>query len=451
MSRLCPQRFTMHVIGSIALGTLVSSSALSQSFDCAKAVSVVEHTICADKGLAALDGRLATDLHSLILAQPNRRAALLSGERLWLRERDQHCGVQSTTQRAQECLTAAYSARIAEIARGTEGGADQHAKTSSCQKIVERYHPLANAHPGEAPLEVLAKSPTSGFKLAPWADLVQMSATDLPAWAAAQKPPFSISPALLNALKEYDEVGSVGALLKAPGANFYSISRTSGSMGCSDSQSFILQGRTAVPTETPGESNGDGECGIGAQYGTLDNSPVAIVQDYNWRPGMTASLEVWGWTEQGFSDECEVYLTYKPRFTEKTLNTWGETCEANNCDELRSAAFKLAEAAEADPQALQDSSVESLTPKQKEQYDAMVQFFGTQSRDPSSNDPFTIPFFTHDHQYLASIGHYAIGWRDYADYSVLFEEIENGKLIRRGAFSVGTWKGDLDGVTVTGR
>jgi len=49
---------------------------------------------------------------------------------------------------------------------------------------------------------------------------------------------------------------------------------------------------------------------------------------------------------------------------------------------------------------------------------------------------------------IASIGHFAIGWRDFADWSVLFEEFEDGKMTPRGAFSVGTWKGDLETVTV---
>jgi len=45
----------------------------------------------------------------------------------------------------------------------------------------------------------------------------------------------------------------------------------------------------------------------------------------------------------------------------------------------------------------------------------------------------------------------AKGWRDYADWSVLFEELDDGKLIPRGAFPVGTWKGDLETVSVTAK
>ena len=82
---------------------------------------------------------------------------------------------------------------------------------------------------------------------------------------------------------------------------------------------------------------------------------------------------------------------------------------------------------------------------------SMDQIFGAQDREPSSNDAFSIPFLYHDRLYLASIGHFAIGWRDYADWSVLIEEFEDGKLIPRGAFPVATLKGDLIDATVTAR
>ena len=79
----------------------------------------------------------------------------------------------------------------------------------------------------------------------------------------------------------------------------------------------------------------------------------------------------------------------------------------------------------------------------------MKETFESQEREPSSNDPFTIPFLHDDRLYLASIGHFAIGWRDFADWSVIFASFDDAKLTPRGAFSVGTWKGDLESVSIT--
>jgi hypothetical protein len=318
-----------------------------------------------------------------------------------------------------------------------------------CQVIADRYRPLANSHPGEAPLNVLAASPTSGLQLASTAAAANLRSADLGAWAAAQKPPFSISPALLEAVHQYQEEGGTAKLTKATGIPFFSFSGIQGSMGCSFSQSFVVRGGVALPSDTPGEPGEEGACNTGAVYGTIDATPVAMIQKYDWHPGMTASIDLWNWNGEAFDYECTVHLTYKPHFSEKTLNTWGETCEGGDCGELRRASFKLAEAAEADPQQLRDRSLGRVSAKQKKQFDAMEQLFDADRREPSSNDAFSIPVVFHDHLYLASIGHYAIGWRDYADWSLLFAELEDGKLIRRGEFSIGTWKGDLVKVSVT--
>lgn len=317
-----------------------------------------------------------------------------------------------------------------------------------CQVIADRYRPLANSHPGEAPLDVLVASPASGLQLASTV-AADLRSAGLGAWAAAQKPPFSISPALLEAVRQYQDEGGSAQLVKATGVPFFSFSGVQGSMGCSFSQSFVVRGGVAFPSDSPGEPGEEGACDTGAVYGTIDATPVAMIQKYDWRPGMKASIDLWKWDGEGFDYECEVDLTYKPRFSEKTLNPWGETCVGDDCGELRRASFKLAEAAEADPQQLEDRSLGRVSAKQKEQFDAMKQLFAARRREPSSNDPFSIPFVFHDHLYLASIGHYAIGWRDFADWSVLFAELEDGKLITRGEFSVGTRKGDLENVSVT--
>lgn len=41
------------------------------------------------------------------------------------------------------------------------------------------------------------------------------------------------------------------------------------------------------------------------------------------------------------------------------------------------------------------------------------------------------------------------GWRDYANYRVVFDQLVDETLVRRGAFSVGTWKGNLGSAVTT--
>jgi uncharacterized protein len=451
MSR-CRRPFVALVrVCMLGFGSLLSSLVHGQSFDCVKAVTAIERAVCADKSLAALDVKLAADFHQLIAAQPARRTALLSDQRQWLDVREQHCGAESANEAMRECLTLVYSARITELAQIARDATGAH--PSSCRKIAERYRPLANSHLGVDPLQVLAESPGSGFKLAEVsvAEPVKLSSADLPAWAAAQKPPFSLAPVLLDVLKAYQGGGGTGELIRAPGTDFYSFTRHDESETCEKGRSFIVQGGIAVPAATPWVSdNDDGTCGAAPSFGTLDRSPVVVVRHYDWNPGMNTGLDVWMWTEQGVWDECQVWFSYKPFFSKETTNSWDDMCEGADCDELLRISFKLAESAEADLDSLKSGSFESLTPKQRDQFDEMARLFDSHERDPASNDAVNIPFLDHDHLYLVSIGHHAIGWRDYPDYSVMFEELADGRLIPRGTFSVGTWKGELEDMSVGG-
>jgi uncharacterized protein len=271
--------------GAFALvsGCIAFSSAHSQSFDCNKSATTVERGICSDKRLAELDDQLSNSLRNLISTRPDMRARILADEHRWLHERDQRCNSQINPQSLFNCLTAEYSARIAEISIEMKEPISNASEspTAICRSIIERYRPLANAHPGEAPLNVLMASPNSGIQLASPLETIWHPSTDLPGWAAVQKPPFSISPDLLKSLVLYEQTGGAGNLTKAPGVDFYALNRSQGSAGCSDSRAFVVQGGIAVPAVTPGDSDeAVGDCG-GVVYGLISDTPVAIAQHYD--------------------------------------------------------------------------------------------------------------------------------------------------------------------------
>ncbi|MDR2611610.1 MAG: lysozyme inhibitor LprI family protein [Deltaproteobacteria bacterium] len=82
------------------------------SFDCDKAASSVEITICSDSGLAVLDRRMA-QLYSRARQSPYvDRGELLADQRRWWRLRESQCG---RSRRAVECLVDMYQARIDEL------------------------------------------------------------------------------------------------------------------------------------------------------------------------------------------------------------------------------------------------------------------------------------------------------------------------------------------------
>jgi uncharacterized protein len=448
-------RFKMDIAAIVAAVCVIGPlRAPAQSFDCYKASTPTELAVCADTRLWAPDNELAKSVRRELTRHPDKRTSILREEREWVSERDRDCPASTlSTEPFHLCLIEAYQKRIAAFSPATplelkqERAREFEKHTYMCKIIADLYRPLANAHAEEPPIKVLAQSAGSQVKLAkPETD--QQPVSELAGWAAARKPPFSLSPDLVKALERYRQSGGGGSLIKALGIDFYTIARAQGSMNCEDDLSFVVRKGIAFPATSPGDTS-EGRCGSGAWFATVAGSPVAIEENYDWRPGMTASLDVWTWDGQDLTESCQVSLKYKPQLTSKTLNSWGETCQGNDCIELREASFKLAEAAEANPDALQKRSLDALVAKQKEQFEAMKEAFESQARDPSSDDSFTIPFMHHDQLYLASIGHYSIGWRVFADWSVLFTSWDDAKLTPRGSFSVGTWKGDLERVSIT--
>lgn len=64
--------------------------------------------------------------------------------------------------------------------------------------------------------------------------------------------------------------------------------------------------------------------------------------------------------------------------------------------------------------------------------------------DPDSiteEDPLRMPYVHAGQLYAVSLGHFTIGWRYFADWSVRFDAIDDGKLVRRAAFAIGMTKG----------
>lgn len=102
---------------------LLAGQAGAAGVDCAQAKRPVDQLICRDKGLAALDGRLDAAVKDLDRALDEAgRKTLASGQREWLRRRDEACPVAAADlgapQKARErtdCLAQAMDARVVQV------------------------------------------------------------------------------------------------------------------------------------------------------------------------------------------------------------------------------------------------------------------------------------------------------------------------------------------------
>lgn len=93
--------------GSVAVAATVPPA---PSFDCARAATPVEKTICADADLARLDGELVA-AYRQAMGQARDGDALKGEQQNWLRQVRNKCP-------SAACLTAAYQARLAALRQG---------------------------------------------------------------------------------------------------------------------------------------------------------------------------------------------------------------------------------------------------------------------------------------------------------------------------------------------
>lgn len=371
------------------------------------------------------------------------------------------CARATTTVEQSICSDPAYRTRLAQLQTRNAAESQSKLTTSSCQKIADRYRLLAPQNPGRAPLAVLSSSPTSGVTLATEIAAMRDPRTYLTDWAARQKPPVAIDSQLA---KELDPllwaVGSDALLEKLPGVNFYSISSIQGTAHCYESIYFkIYNGTTHLTGVPPGFDEDRVSCMVSRSYGRIDGNPALFQEAYDATPTMSSSITVATWKDAQFADSCSVIFNFAPKFTQETLNSWGEACKLSDCETWRRTAFRLVAAAQENPQTILDQSMAKLTPAQAKEFHEIVAHLDPNDVDSNANVgdpanitdvlPLRLPYVHDGRVYMASLGHFTIGWRYFADWSVKFEKLENDKLVQQAAFPVGMGKGQLEDVRVT--
>ncbi len=153
---------------------------------------------------------------------------------------------------------------------------------------------------------------------------------------------------------------------------------------------------------------------------------------------MRSTLTV-GTREKGsFVGPCHLTFYFSPIFTQETLNNWGETCNRNDCDSLRRDAFKLAEAVQSNPRRARSDALSLLMTAQRSEYMA-AEAIAVQD-NPTTDDPanpvgpdpsgfidenlFHLPYIRDHRVYVASLGHFTIGWRHLSDWHVTFSQLD---------------------------
>ena len=114
---------------------------------------------------------------------------------------------------------------------------------------------------------------------------------------------------------------------------------------------------------------------------------------------------------------------------------------------MRKAAFHLVEESTSG-EISADQLLQHLTDEQRKIYQAEKAAVEQTVDEEASDDVILVPYVRQGEVYVVRIAAMTIGWRDYADQNVKFEQLKEGKLIETASFNIGVLKGDLAGATV---
>ncbi len=146
MTCLNPMRAFAFVLLPLALLLLALPLAHAASFDCAKAHTVRESTVCSSPALSTLDSDLAKD-YAAVRSQltPASGALVQADQREWLAWLDKVCPANSpAVGKLTDCLTQNYKIRIDELTKGVQRQDGQLFYTRAHFVFVPGKAPTAN-------------------------------------------------------------------------------------------------------------------------------------------------------------------------------------------------------------------------------------------------------------------------------------------------------------------
>lgn len=115
IKRICCEELSITII----LLLLLSTPAFSASFDCKKAASSVEKTVCSNPKLSQLDTNLAIYYHDAMTdLSPEGQKETKQYQKKWLKEIPQYCQARvklKSVDNLAECLKDAYEDRVSQL------------------------------------------------------------------------------------------------------------------------------------------------------------------------------------------------------------------------------------------------------------------------------------------------------------------------------------------------
>jgi hypothetical protein len=287
--------------------------------------------------------------------------------------------------------------------------------------------------------------------------------------AARIRDGFSPSHDLLKALDEVQSGLTVSAL---PRTDLLAANSIGGTANCNSTVFFSVgHGSTQVmPGPESWENDAGGSCGLTRSFASVDGTTFVIDDSLDFGPSLASTLTLTPRGNGKWLDPCRADFVFAPHFdTKNTLNDWANLdnweandCGTDGCDGFRRATLKLVEQTQADRAGVESHLLAAMTVAQREEYQRLKRVADRPDAAdaPADGDaartaaaltetmPLLLPMLVDDHVFLASVGHFTIGWRVFSDWKVTVDAADADKTREIARFAIGMTQGPIVSATV---
>jgi hypothetical protein len=355
----------------------------------------------------------------------------------------------------------------------------QTAQAASCTAAAGHLASLVKRNwpsNGDAPLDMVgtflnksAPGFTTGktrFKLKAYSDEAFIKE------AKQLRPPLSPSPELLKAFIGNEDAVTVSNL---PGSDLFAANTVGGTLHCNSTVFFTARAGQASPVPAPESWENDmgGSCGKTRSFASVDGLPVVIDDDLNAGPSLASTLTLTPWSAGKWQEPCTASFVFSPRFDPaKTFNDWASLnkwepnhCGSSGCAAFQRSALDLVRQTQEDRAGVEAKRLAMLSEPQRDKYQRLKRILAarpapdnapTDDKTPkpetaaalTDTHPLLLPMLVGDRVFVASLGHFTIGWRVFADWQVTVETAEADKIHQVARFAIGMTPGPIASVTV---
>ena len=340
-----------------------------------------------------------------------------------------------------------------------------HSASSSPRKSSAITDDLIHSLLHNSPVVSLAK---------PLVRLPSYSAVAFIDQAKRMRSAFTPSQELLDAFESQN--GNL-EITRIPGAALFAGNSIGGTASCNSTVFFKVEaGHTRLVDGPAGwENDPGGSCGLTRAFASIKGTSFVIDDDSNLGPDLVSSLTLTPHVDGKWMEPCTVRVSFAPVFdTRKTVNDWQNlnkwepnACEKDTCEGLQRGALSLVRQTQSDPGHVERRLLAMMTAARRAEYRRLK---GSADRPEALNanddenearqskikpaelrddHPLLLPMVVNRRVYLASVGHFTIGWRVFSDWKVAVDAGEGDKPNEIARFAIGMTKGRI--VAATGK